>query len=62
MKHLTSAMSYMVVTHGLFLRRLSIWLTYEKEILRKIFGPMQAKWAWRIRYNKEVYKLYDVAL
>jgi len=44
----------MVVRHGLFLRKLSIWLTFEREILRKIFGPMQAKWVWRIRYNKEV--------
>jgi hypothetical protein len=62
MKHLTSTMSYMVVRHGLFLRKLSIWLTFEREILRKIFGSMQAKWVWRIRYNKEVYKFYDMAL
>jgi hypothetical protein len=45
----------MVVRHGrLFLRKLSIWLTFERKILGKIFGPMQAKWVWRIRYNKEV--------
>jgi hypothetical protein len=24
-----------------------------------IFGPMQAKGVWRIRYNKEIKKLYD---
>jgi hypothetical protein len=32
--------------------------SFEREIPRKIFGPMQAKWVWRIRYNK-VYKFYD---
>jgi hypothetical protein len=37
-------------------------LAFKREILRKIFGPMQAKWVWRIRYNK-VYKFYgDIAL
>jgi len=59
MKHLTSAMSYMVVRHRLFLRKLSIWLSFDREIIREIFGSMQAKWVWRIRYNKEVYKFYD---
>jgi hypothetical protein len=34
-------------------------LTFEREILRKIFGPMQAMWVWKIRYNNEVYKFYD---
>jgi hypothetical protein len=32
---------------------------FEKNILRKIYGPINDKGEWRIRYNYELYKLFD---
>ena len=31
---------------------------FERKILRKIYGPVNEKGEWRIRYNKELYELY----
>ena len=31
---------------------------FEGKILRKIYGPVNEKGEWRIRYNKELYELY----
>jgi hypothetical protein len=37
--------------------------SFERKILRKIFGPTQSKGVWRIRYSDEIYKTYkDVTL
>jgi hypothetical protein len=37
--------------------------SFERKILRKIFGPTQSEGVWRIGCNGEVYKMYkDVAL
>jgi hypothetical protein len=37
--------------------------SFERKILRKIFGLTQSKRVWRIRHNDEIYKMYkDVAL
>jgi hypothetical protein len=37
--------------------------SFERKILRKIFGPTQSKGVWRIRHNDEIHKMYkDVAL
>jgi hypothetical protein len=33
--------------------------TFERKILRRIYGPVQDKCQWRIRYNKDLYHLYD---
>lgn len=32
---------------------------FERKTLRRIFGPVMDKGLWRIRYNGELYKLYD---
>lgn len=32
---------------------------FERKILRKIFGPVMDGGAWRIRYNHELYQLYQ---
>jgi hypothetical protein len=32
--------------------------TFERKILRRIYGPVQDNGQWRIRYNKELYELY----
>ena len=32
--------------------------TFERKILRKIYGPVNEKGEWRIWYNKELYELY----
>jgi hypothetical protein len=32
--------------------------TFEKKILRKIFGPVQEKGEWQLRHNQELYQLY----
>jgi hypothetical protein len=32
---------------------------FEREILRRIYGPVQDNGQWRIRYNNELYELYD---
>jgi hypothetical protein len=32
--------------------------SYERKILRRIFGPISDNGVWRIRYNKEIYYLY----
>jgi hypothetical protein len=32
--------------------------TFEREILREIYGPVQEKGEWRMRYNQELYQLY----
>ena len=31
---------------------------FERKILREIYGPVNEKGEWRIRYNKELYELY----
>jgi hypothetical protein len=37
--------------------------SFERKLLRKIFGPTQSKGVWGIRYNDEIYKMYkNVAL
>ena len=53
---------WLVVTYACETRTLSIWdinnlLVFERCILRKIFGPIQCKEVWRIRSNKELWKL-----
>jgi hypothetical protein len=35
--------------------------TFERKILRRIYGPVQDNSQWRIRYNKELYELYGEA-
>jgi hypothetical protein len=32
--------------------------TFERKILRRIYGPVQDNGQWRIRYNKELYELH----
>jgi hypothetical protein len=32
---------------------------FERKILRRIFGPVNDSGQWRIRYNHEVYELYE---
>jgi len=32
-------------------------LVFERQILRKIFGPFQCREGWKIRYNNELEKL-----
>ena len=32
---------------------------FERKILRRIYGPVKDRVIWRIRYNGELYKLYD---
>lgn len=32
--------------------------SFERRILRRIYGPMYDKREWRIRYNDEIYQLY----
>jgi hypothetical protein len=32
--------------------------TYDKKILRKIYGAVNDRGIWRIRYNTEIYNLY----
>ena len=32
---------------------------FERKILRKIYVPLMDRGVWRIRYNVELYKLYD---
>ena len=34
---------------------------FERRILRKIFGPTCENCAWRIRWNHELYKMYNDA-
>jgi hypothetical protein len=31
--------------------------TFERKLLRRIYGPVQDNGQWRIRYNKELYEL-----
>jgi hypothetical protein len=33
--------------------------SFEKKILKKIFGPTRANVVWRIRYNEAFYSLCD---
>jgi hypothetical protein len=33
-------------------------LTKEGKVLRQIIGPIQDKDHWRVRYNKELYKIF----
>ena len=35
--------------------------TWERKILRKIYGPVQAAGEWKIRNNRELYQLYEDA-
>ena len=53
-------MIYVVVKHQLYPRKTSINMTdsFQREILWKTLRHTQAKGAWRIRNNKETYKLY----
>jgi hypothetical protein len=32
--------------------------TFERKILRRVYGPVQDNGQWRIRYNKELCELY----
>ncbi|KAJ4432992.1 hypothetical protein ANN_15249 [Periplaneta americana] len=32
---------------------------YERKILRNIYGPTKENEEWRIRYSRELYRLYD---
>jgi hypothetical protein len=34
--------------------------TFDRKILRRIFGPTEDEKGWRIRYNAEIYDLYKV--
>ena len=36
----------------------SVINSFERKILRRIYGPIKENGIWRIRYNKELYKLY----
>jgi hypothetical protein len=33
--------------------------SFERKILRRIFGPVNENGQWRCRYNKELYELYE---
>jgi hypothetical protein len=33
--------------------------TFERKILRRIYGPVQDNGQWRIRYYQELYELYE---
>jgi hypothetical protein len=33
--------------------------TSERKVLRKIYGPVYERGKWRIRYNHELYQLYN---
>lgn len=33
-------------------------MIFERKVLRKIFGPLNDRGMWRIRYNTEIYNLY----
>ena len=33
--------------------------TFERKVLRRIFGAVRERGEWRIRYNLELYQLYD---
>lgn len=33
--------------------------TFERKILRRILGPVLGQDGWRIRYNKELYEVFD---
>ena len=51
-----------VVTYACETRTLSVWdinnlLVFGRRILRKIYGPVQCKEGWRMRSNKELWKL-----
>jgi hypothetical protein len=35
--------------------------TFERKILRRIYGPVQDNGQWRITYNKELYELHGEA-
>ena len=32
--------------------------TFERRILRRIYGPIQVNGIWRMRHNEELYQLY----
>ncbi|PNF32229.1 hypothetical protein B7P43_G17837 [Cryptotermes secundus] len=36
----------------------SVINSFKRKILRRIYGPIKENGVWRIRYNKELYKLY----
>ncbi|PNF34250.1 hypothetical protein B7P43_G17276 [Cryptotermes secundus] len=36
----------------------SVINSFKRKILRRIYGPIKENGIWRIRYNKELYKLY----
>jgi hypothetical protein len=51
-----------IVTYAREIWALSIWVTnnllvFERQILRKIFGPIQCEERWRVQSNKELQKL-----
>jgi hypothetical protein len=33
--------------------------TFERKILRRIYGPTQEEGRWRLRWNNELYSLYN---
>lgn len=36
-------------------------MVFEKKVLRKVYGPVNEEGTWRIRYNTELYNLYNDA-
>jgi hypothetical protein len=45
-------------TWTLFKNSENVLSTFERKILRRIYGPVQDNGQWRIRYSKELYELY----
>jgi hypothetical protein len=35
------------------------WFFFERKILRRIYGPVNEGGRWRIRYNDELYQLFN---
>jgi hypothetical protein len=61
----TKVMLYKTLIHTVLTYGSETWMlsknsesTYERKILRRIYGPVQDNGQWRIRYNKELYELY----
>jgi hypothetical protein len=46
-------------TWVLTIRSKDVLNTWERKILRKIYGPVQENGGWRVRTNQELYELYE---